>query len=119
MGMCWLKFNLLAPLKWDWNWIDNFQTYIMDRYFTVMNTTTRPHWRLLVNIGSGNGGVSSGTKPLPKSMLTTGPQWKIINYVMACCLMTPSYYLDHHLGQWMKLSSHMNTYDISKDVNII
>ena len=31
--------------------------------------TTRPHWRLL-NIGSGNGLVPSGNKPLPEPMLT-------------------------------------------------
>ena len=52
----------------------NFQTYIKDTYLEYflwncpLVNTTSPHW-WLVNIGSGNGLVPSGNKPLPEPML--------------------------------------------------
>ena len=51
-----------------------FQTYIKDNYLENLMwncsqvDATRPHWWWL-NIGSGNGLVLSGTKPLPEPML--------------------------------------------------
>ena len=55
--------------------INIWQTHINDKYLKYflwncyqVNATT-PHWSL-VNIGSGNGLVPSGNKPLPEPMLT-------------------------------------------------
>ena len=55
--------------------LNQFQTGIKDRYLehflwnhSQLNAT-RSHW-YLVNIGSGNGLVLSGNKPLPEPMLT-------------------------------------------------
>ena len=55
--------------------LSKFQTHLSDKYIKnflwncyQVNVTT-PHWSL-VNIGSGNGLVPSGNKPLPEPMLT-------------------------------------------------
>ena len=64
-------------LLWDAAVIlnENFQTHIKDRYLEnfpwncFQLHATRLHWKL-VSIGSGNGLVPSGNKPLPEWMLT-------------------------------------------------
>ena len=60
---------------WLQSQISKFQIHFNDRYLKYflwncyqVNATT-PHWSL-VNIGSGNGLVPSGNKPLPEPMLT-------------------------------------------------
>ena len=68
--------NSLAPGRFDFSLkINKFQTHFKDKYLKYflwncyqVNATT-PH-RSLVNIGSGNDLVPSGTKPLPEPMLT-------------------------------------------------
>ena len=70
--------------------LHDFETYFSDWYLNYLSVKppllngTGPHW-WLVNIGSGNGLVPSGYKPLPELMLTkfyaygvTRPQW--VNY---------------------------------------
>ena len=67
--------NSLAPVKFDWN----FKYVIFKRFLGIdvwgllwnypnMNVTGLHWWS--VNIGSCNGLVPSGNKPLPKPMLT-------------------------------------------------
>ena len=71
-----LYFNSLARGGvWRQFQISKFQTHFIDEYFKYflwncyqVNATTAP-WSL-VNIGSGNGLVPSGNKPLPEPMLT-------------------------------------------------
>ena len=47
----------------------NFQTFITYVSWAFPGNAIKPH-SLLVNIGSGNGRVPSGSKPLPEPMLT-------------------------------------------------
>ena len=67
--------NSLAPGKFEWHFRRNFQTDFSDRWLRhlLLNCPHMDvnglHWRS-VNIGSGNGLVPSGSKPLPESMLT-------------------------------------------------
>ena len=70
------SINLLIPGRFENNskkW--NFQTQFFNWYFEQFpwncsqKTPTEPLW-WLVNIGSGNGLVPSGNKPLPEPMLT-------------------------------------------------
>ena len=68
-------FNSLAPDKRDLTQISKFQSHFNDKHLFYflwncyqVNDKT-PHWSL-VNIGSGNGLVPSGNKPLPEPMLT-------------------------------------------------
>ena len=68
------SFNSLAPGKFEWNF-RHFQTDFSDwwlrhllRNCPDMNVTGLHWWS--VNIGSGNGLVPSGNKPLPEPMLT-------------------------------------------------
>ena len=63
---------------WLQSQISNVQTYFNDKYLKYfvwnccqVNATTH-HWSL-VNIGSCNGLVPSGSKPLPEPMLTKVP----------------------------------------------
>ena len=68
------------PLEGGWlqSQMSKFQTHFNDKYlkhflwncyhYNQVNATT-PHWSL-VNIGSCNGLVPSGNKPLPEPMLT-------------------------------------------------
>ena len=86
LSQCWLSslspygvarpqwVNSLAPGRCGC-WLNYFQTHIKDRYLELFlwncpqtNDTTPHLW--LVNIGSGNGLVPSGNKPLPEPMLT-------------------------------------------------
>ena len=79
-------FNSLAPGEFNYSLklsvvnfllqsqISKFQTHFNDKYlYFLWNcyqvSATRPHWSL-INIGSGNGLVSSGNKPLPEPILT-------------------------------------------------
>ena len=69
-------FELICPWEmWLLPQISNFQTRIKDNYieYFMWNcpqvNATRPDW-WQVNIGSGNGLVPSGKKPLPEPMLT-------------------------------------------------
>ena len=69
------KFNSLAPGKFEWNSRHNFQTDFSDWWLRRlllncpnMNVIGLCWWS--VNIGSGNGLVPSGNKPLPEPMLT-------------------------------------------------
>ena len=69
-------FNALDPGKFEWN----FRYVIFEQIFMIdgwgisceialiMNVTKLNSWS--VNIGSGNGLVLSGSKPLPEPMLT-------------------------------------------------
>ena len=58
-----------------WSGISNFQTNIKGRYLghflwnCPQVKATRPFW-WLINIGSGNGLMPSGNKPLPEPMLS-------------------------------------------------
>ena len=60
---------------WLQSQISKFQTHFNDKYlkYFLWNCyqvkATTPHWSL-VNIGSSNGLVPSGNKPLPEPMLT-------------------------------------------------
>ena len=60
---------------WPQSRISKFQTHFNDKYlkYFLWNCyhvkVTTPHWSLVI-IGSGNGLVSSGNKPLPEPMLT-------------------------------------------------
>ena len=63
---------------WQRSQISKFQTHFNDKYVkyflwncSQVNAAT-PH-RSLVNIGSGNGLVPSGNKPLPEPMLALIP----------------------------------------------
>ena len=73
------KFSRCLFIGPWWNWlqsqISKFQTHFNNKYHKCflwncfqVNATT-PHWSS-VNIGSGNGLVPSGNKPLPEPMLT-------------------------------------------------
>ena len=67
--------NSLAPGKFEWNFRHNIQTdfsvwWLQDFLWNCPNMiVTGLHW-WSVNIGSGNGLVPSGNKPLPEPMLT-------------------------------------------------
>ena len=67
----WLWFNSLAPGRFERNFHANFSDQWL-RYLMwncpQMNFTGLHWWS--VNIGSGNGLVLSGSKPLPEPMLT-------------------------------------------------
>ena len=75
-----LQMSCSGLTHWPWGiWLQSqiikFQTHFNDKYLKYflwncyhVNATT-PHWSL-VNIGSGNGLVPSGNKPLPEPMLT-------------------------------------------------
>ena len=70
-GLCIKSFNSLAPGKVEWNFETDFSDWSMRHLLwncPDMNVTG-PHW-WSVNIGSGNGLVPSGTKPLPEPVLT-------------------------------------------------
>ena len=71
------KFNSLAPGKFEWNfryvilkWMDFSNSWLRNLLWNCpsMNVTGLNWWS--VNIGSGNGLVPSGNKPLPEPMLT-------------------------------------------------
>ena len=76
--ICIVEFaiKLIGPWGiWPQSQISKFQTHFSNKYLKYylwncyrVNATT-PHWSL-VNIGSGNGLVPSGNKPLPEPMLT-------------------------------------------------
>ena len=71
LSHCTIHFNLIGPWGiWLQSQISKFETHFNDKYLKYflwncyeMNATT-PYWSL-VNIGSGNGLVPSGNKPLP------------------------------------------------------
>ena len=75
-GHVWVGINSLRPRGiWLQSRISKFQTHMNDKYLKYflwncyqVNAST-PHWSL-VNIGSGNGLMPSGNKPLPEPMLT-------------------------------------------------
>ena len=74
--MIYLVFKLIGPWGiWLLSQISKFQTHFNNKYLQYflwncyqVNATT-PHWSL-VNIGSGNGLVPSGKKPLTEPMMT-------------------------------------------------
>ena len=76
------KFNSLAPGEFDYSLkLVNFKListvnilkyFLWNCYQVNATTGTTSHWSL-VNIGSGNGLVLSGNKPLPEPMLTKIP----------------------------------------------
>ena len=76
---CLWCFKLIGPWGiWLQSQISKFQTHFKDKhlkYFMLncyqLNAAT-PHWSL-INIGSGNGLVPSGNKPLPDPILTLIP----------------------------------------------
>ena len=84
MELCLFCFKSLAPGKFEWD----FRHVIFKQILVIdgwgisceialnMNDTGR-QWGL-VNIGSGNGLVPSGNKPLPEPMLTQmcGATWR-------------------------------------------
>ena len=59
--------NTVSYSKFQTDFNDKYLTYFLWNCYQVNATT--PHW-LLVNIGSVNGLVLSGNKPLPEPMLT-------------------------------------------------
>ena len=75
MGLTTFVFNSLAPEKFEWN----FRYAISNRILVIdgsgISCEIALIWMSLdftdaVNIGSGNGLVPSGSKPLPEPMLT-------------------------------------------------
>ena len=70
-----LQIDSLAPGKFEWDFrhVIFKQILVIDGWGISWNCPTmnviRLHW-LSVNIGSGNGLVPSGNKPLPELMLT-------------------------------------------------
>ena len=69
-------FNSLAPGKFEWNFrylifqiISVIDSWGISYELALMMNGTRPYW-WKVNIGSGNGLVPSGNKPLLEPMLT-------------------------------------------------
>ena len=96
---------------WLQSQISEFHTHFNDTYLEYflwncnqLNATT-PHWSL-INIGSGNGLVPSGNKPLPEPMLTqiiapygvTGPQWV---KGLTCWVLKPEYSARTSSIQWL------------------
>ena len=94
--------NSLAPSRFwlTFRWSD-FQTNFNDWWLSYLPwnypqmNVTGPFW-WLVNIGSGNGLVLSGNKPLPEPMLTqiyvtigiTRPQWVKIPQSKYCSMIS-------------------------------
>ena len=82
VNMCFISLadNSLAPGRFQFNFQANFSEWWL-RYLLrncpQMNAT-KPYW-WSVNIGSGNGLVPSGNKPLPEPMLT---QIYVVNLVV-------------------------------------
>ena len=75
-GVTYLSHHLIGPGEiWTQSQISKFRTHFNAKYlkYFLWNChqvkAKTPHWSL-VNIGSGNGLVPSGNKPLPEPMLT-------------------------------------------------
>ena len=70
------NLNSLAPGKFEWNfrYVSFKQILVIDGWdiscaIALISNVTGFHWGS-VNIGSGNGLVPSGNKPLPEPILT-------------------------------------------------
>ena len=88
--------NSLAPGKFEWNFkYINFKQILVIDGCPNMNVIGLLWWS--VNIGSGNGLVPSGTKPLPEPMLTQ------ISVAIWCHYATMS-----QLNQWWQRSMMTN-----------
>ena len=73
-------------LQWKYLYSDDCSQGFMWQHVNINNMSTLTHWGLMateiwVNIGSGNGLLPDGTKPLPEPMLTDH-QWSSVTFIV-------------------------------------
>ena len=64
-----IQLDTPSSRLWNFWWIKTYTTFKYFLWNCYQVNATTPHWSL-VNIGSGNGLVPSGNKPLPEPIMT-------------------------------------------------